>query len=169
MRWFSILALTLVASPALASTYSGTPTKVQINNSSNSYACAIVIGSVTFYVDDASGNFGATCLGAMSALENGQSITVSYYSSSGYYWAYGIYSAKTSSTVDYIYTNDYTGTSSADQCKAYVNGSTSTWYYVDDGNPEEDITCGMMFMLQFNGKSWTLGYSGSEVTYLQMY
>lgn len=169
----SIAAAFAISSSAFAaSSISGVPTSVEIYNSGwSGYACNIIIAGRSIYLDDVSGNFNSSCLGAAIARVNGRSITISYNISGGINYAVGIYSSNTASYVDYIYTNDYTGSSSADNCKGQLNLVAGTnWYYVDDGGPEDDSTCAALFLAQYYGSSFSINYDTNtrEIRSLQL-
>lgn len=155
------LLVSLLSTPAFAgySTMSGTPTSVTMYNSvSSTYACAISMSGYTLYVDDVSGNFASTCLMAGTARARSESITVEYFiDGSATYWAVGAYDADTATSIDYIYTDYYAGSYSYD-CKAYMQGTTSAWFYVLDGGPEEGLTCGLLFAAQVDSRSWSTTY-----------
>jgi hypothetical protein len=162
------------AGPAAASSASGYVIAYNAYNSAQSYACYFIIGSsssstsgTTYVVDDTSGEFAATCDAAMLAMYFNDKLDVTYTSSGGYRMVSGIESDE-SGNIPYFATNSSTGTSSADRCMATMTSSSGDIdAYVDDSNPEEDMTCGMLALMHFYGSaSWTVNRTSGEINYL---
>jgi hypothetical protein len=170
----SLLVLSSLPATALASTATGYVANFTSYNSAQSYACAFQLSSsssstsgTTYIVDDVAGEYGATCLAAMLAEHFNQYLTVYYLTSGSSRMVEGVW-ASSSGNIPTLKTNDYTGTSSADRCLATMNTTSGVnTYYVDDSGTDDDITCGLLALMQFRGSaSWTVNHTSYEINYL---
>lgn len=174
-RFATAFALSAFVAPAaLASTGSGYVISYTVRNSSDTYACSFVLGSssssssgTSYYVDDTSGEFAATCDAAMLAMAFNDLLSVTYSSSGGSRWVSGLESSE-SGNIPYFATHNSTGTGSADRCLATMTSSSGDVdAYVDDNNPEENSTCAVLALMHFSGSaSWSVNRSSGEITYL---
>ncbi len=172
----ALLALSLGAAPAFATTASGYVVAFQSYNSGQAYSCALVLGSsssstsgTTYYIDDSSStDDDAICTMAMNAMYFNGSVTVTYTSSGGSRVATGLSSSRSSSNITALYSDDATGTTSADKCFAVMSGSSgSVDAYVDDDSSEEIVTCAHLALTHFIGSaSWSVNRTSGEINYL---
>ena len=172
-----IVAVALALAPissAWATTANGYVIGYQVENSAQSFACAIILGSsssatsgTTYYVDDTSGEFAATCDAAMLAMYFNDYLTLTYSTSGSTKYVSGLESSE-SGNITYFATNSSTGSGSADRCLATMTTTSGDVEAdVDDSNPEEDMTCNMLALMHFYGSgTWTVNRTGNEVNYL---
>lgn len=168
------LALALLAStPAFASTGSGYVIEfTSYNTAYSTYGCTFKVGllpsstsGTSYYVKDSATGFAATCLAVMLAAEFDDDVTLTYSSAGGYRYVSGLTSEDSTSGIPYLWTDDGTGTSSADKCMVTVTTSGGTEdRYVDDSGEEQAIACATLALMHFKGSATsTFTVSSGEI------
>lgn len=162
MRTILPLALctaAIVSAPAYAATVGGYVTSVTMANSSytDDYACYMTVSTSsptgsgsTYYVDDITNRFDATCSMAMLSMYFDDPLTVAYTVSGTTNWATGLNNTRSTSNVRNMRTGSFTGSTYPHHCQGQITTSSgTTWINVDDDNPEEHVTCATLAMLHF--------------------
>jgi len=170
MRSILPLALSTAAvasAPAYASTVGAYVTSVTMANSSytDDYACILNLSTSSptgvgssYYVDDVTNRFDATCSMAMLSMYFDDPLTVAYTTSGSTNWVTGLNNTRSTSKVTNMRTGSFTGSTYPHHCQGQITTSSgTTWINVDDDNPEEHVTCAALAMLHFA--------SGTSATY----
>lgn len=154
------------AQHAMASSASGYVTDFKLYKSTySSWACDFRISSTSsstsgtrYYVPDSSTAYDASCSAAFLAQQFNDKLTVDYTSVGGYRQVSGLSSEELTGDIPYYWTQDSTGTSSADRCMVTINSSGSTRdLYVDDAGDEQIVMCAFLALLHFHGSTtWSI-------------